>query len=54
MEIERELLSVDLGIQDVAVVGIEDEEWGQKVAAVVVLDNDNVSTIIEFFLQPAH
>jgi len=41
LEIERELLSVDLGIQDVAVVGIEDEEWGQKVAAVVVLDNDN-------------
>ncbi|KAI9285113.1 long-chain-fatty-acid--CoA ligase [Umbelopsis sp. AD052] len=40
LEIEREMLSADLGIQDVAVVGVEDEEWGQKVAAVVVLNAD--------------
>ncbi|KAG2192957.1 hypothetical protein INT46_001214 [Mucor plumbeus] len=39
LEIERELLSCNLGIQDVAVVGIPDPEWGQKVAAVVVLEN---------------
>ena len=45
LEIERELLSADLGIQDVAVVGVEDEEWGQKVAAVVVLNNGKVSYI---------
>jgi malonyl-CoA/methylmalonyl-CoA synthetase len=43
LEIEREMLSADLGIQDVAVVGVEDEEWGQKVAAVVVLNTDKVS-----------
>ncbi|KAI7891526.1 uncharacterized protein EV154DRAFT_220851 [Mucor mucedo] len=39
LEIERELLSLNLGIQDVAVVGISDPEWGQKVAAVVVMDD---------------
>lgn len=39
LEIERELLSCNLGIQDVAVVGIPDPEWGQKVAAVVVLES---------------
>lgn len=39
MEIERELLSEEsLGIFDVAVVGVEDEEWGQKVGAAVVLN----------------
>jgi acyl-CoA synthetase (AMP-forming)/AMP-acid ligase II len=43
LEIEREMLSADLGIQDVAVVGVEDEEWGQKVAAVVVLNTGKVS-----------
>ncbi|CAO3680188.1 unnamed protein product [Umbelopsis vinacea] len=40
LEIEREMLSADLGIQDVAVIGVEDEEWGQKVAAAVVLNSD--------------
>jgi malonyl-CoA/methylmalonyl-CoA synthetase len=39
LEIEREMLSEPgLGIYDVAVVGVEDEEWGQKVAAAVVLN----------------
>ncbi|KAI9487987.1 hypothetical protein BDB00DRAFT_80728 [Zychaea mexicana] len=38
LEIERELLSASLGVYDVAVVGIPDPEWGQRVAAVVVLD----------------
>ncbi|KAI8370690.1 uncharacterized protein BYT42DRAFT_617216 [Radiomyces spectabilis] len=38
LEVERELLSCDLGIHDAAVVGIPDPEWGQRVAAVVVMD----------------
>ncbi|KAI8047298.1 uncharacterized protein B0P05DRAFT_566362 [Gilbertella persicaria] len=42
LEIERELLSANLGIQDVAVVGVPDPEWGQKVAAVVVLEQGKV------------
>ena len=42
LEIERELLSAPLGIHDVAVVGLPDPEWGQRVAAVVVLDDNKV------------
>ncbi|KAF7722304.1 T-complex protein 1 subunit zeta [Apophysomyces ossiformis] len=41
LEIEREILSVpELGVQDVAVIGIDDVEWGQRVAAVVVLEDN--------------
>ncbi|KAL4782124.1 hypothetical protein BJX76DRAFT_333442 [Aspergillus varians] len=35
LEVERKLLALDQ-IQEVAVVGIADEEWGQRVAAVAV------------------
>jgi acyl-CoA synthetase (AMP-forming)/AMP-acid ligase II len=34
LEVERKMLSLDM-IQEVAVVGVADEEWGQRVAAVV-------------------
>ena len=37
LEIERELLSLPL-VTDAAVVGVANEQWGQKVSAVVVLD----------------
>lgn len=37
LEIERELLSLPQ-ISDAAVVGVANEQWGQKVSAVVVLD----------------
>ncbi|KAG0167801.1 hypothetical protein DFQ28_009059 [Apophysomyces sp. BC1034] len=41
LEIEREMLSVpELGVHDVAVIGINDAEWGQRVSAVVVLEKD--------------
>lgn len=46
LEIEREILSCRLGVQDVAVVGIPDPEWGQKVAAVVVLEDGKVMIIV--------
>jgi acyl-CoA synthetase (AMP-forming)/AMP-acid ligase II len=38
LDVERELLSLPV-IDECAVVGLEDEEWGQRVAAVVTLAN---------------
>lgn len=49
LEIERELLSCNLGIQDVAVIGIPDPEWGQKVAAVVIMEDEKVHKKIPSF-----
>jgi malonyl-CoA/methylmalonyl-CoA synthetase len=43
LEIERELLSLPQ-ISEAAVVGIASEQWGQKVAAVVVLDPAHANT----------
>ncbi|KAK6339778.1 hypothetical protein TWF718_009172 [Orbilia javanica] len=39
LEVEREILSKVTGIKETAVVGIPDEEWGERVAAVVALEN---------------
>lgn len=41
LEVERKILSLEY-IQEVAVVGVTDEEWGQRVAAVIKL-RDGVS-----------
>ncbi|CAG8606436.1 22836_t:CDS:2 [Gigaspora rosea] len=38
LEIEKELLSHP-NIQEISIVGIEDQEWGQKVGAIIVLKN---------------
>ncbi len=43
LEIERELLSLPQ-ISEAAVVGIANEQWGQKVAAIVVLDGEHANT----------
>ena len=43
LEIERELLSLPQ-ISEAAVVGIASDQWGQKVAAVVVLDPAHANT----------
>ncbi|KAF9895227.1 hypothetical protein FE257_000129 [Aspergillus nanangensis] len=43
LEVERELLSLPQ-VVEAAVVGLPSEQWGQKVAAVVVLDQDKAAT----------
>ncbi|KAL8773743.1 MAG: hypothetical protein Q9209_001511 [Squamulea sp. 1 TL-2023] len=43
LEIERELLSLPQ-ISEAAVLGLPSEQWGQKVAAVVVLNPDQINT----------
>jgi acyl-CoA synthetase (AMP-forming)/AMP-acid ligase II len=43
LEVERKILGLE-SIQEVAVVGIADEEWGQRVAAVIKL-RDGVRTL---------
>ncbi|PWY77054.1 acetyl-CoA synthetase-like protein [Aspergillus heteromorphus CBS 117.55] len=43
LEVERELLSLPQ-IAEAAVVGLPSEQWGQKVAAIVVLKPDMVNT----------
>ena len=40
LDVERELLSLSV-IDEAAVVGLDDEEWGQRVAAVVTLTNSS-------------
>lgn len=39
-DLEAALLSLD-GIRDIAITGVEDPEWGQRVVALVVGDGDN-------------
>ncbi|EEA25919.1 hypothetical protein TMatcc_005831 [Talaromyces marneffei ATCC 18224] len=45
LEVERELLSLP-GIAEAAVVGLPSETWGQKVAAVIVLDTTTTPQLI--------
>ena len=45
-EIEREILKHQ-SIEEICVIGIEDEEWGQAVAAVIVLKNNSNISLIE-------
>ncbi|KAI8986332.1 hypothetical protein BDB01DRAFT_604929 [Pilobolus umbonatus] len=45
LEIEREILSCSLGVNDVAVVGVPDAVWGQKVSAVIVLEANKTLTL---------
>ena len=42
MEVEEQLISID-GILDSAVVGEEDEEWGQRVIAYVVFETNELN-----------
>jgi acyl-CoA synthetase (AMP-forming)/AMP-acid ligase II len=46
LDVERELLSLNF-IDEAAIVGLEDEEWGQRVAAVVTL----MDTTKELYLK---
>ncbi|KAI9836519.1 MAG: hypothetical protein M1837_003291 [Sclerophora amabilis] len=43
LEVEREMLSLPQ-VSEVAVIGVPSEAWGQKVAAVVVLDPEHAGT----------
>lgn len=46
LEVERELLALD-SIKECAVVGVKDEEWGEKVAAIVVLQPPFLHLVLE-------
>jgi acyl-CoA synthetase (AMP-forming)/AMP-acid ligase II len=48
LEVERKMLALD-SIQEVAVVGLADQEWGQRVAAVVKF-RDGVSLALRTFI----
>jgi len=39
LDIEREILSLDF-VAEVAVVGVDDDEYGQRVGAIIVLRSD--------------
>ena len=54
IEVEESLMNVE-GVSDAAVVGIDDDEWGQKVTAYIVttsLENDFLHSELEKFLSP--
>ncbi|KAJ3217694.1 hypothetical protein HDU67_007390 [Dinochytrium kinnereticum] len=50
LTIERELLSHPQ-VHDAAVLGIPDEEWGERVAAVVVVTEDTTEEVLRAFLR---
>jgi acyl-CoA synthetase (AMP-forming)/AMP-acid ligase II len=48
LEVERKILSLEY-ISEVAVVGVTDEEWGQRVAAVIKLRDGVSDFLVDFF-----
>ncbi|BFZ53256.1 hypothetical protein PYCC9005_000279 [Savitreella phatthalungensis] len=44
LEVERELLELDF-VREAAVLGLEDDEWGQRVAALLVVDSKHANTV---------
>lgn len=48
LDVEREILSHVFGVREVAVVGIEDTEWGERVAAVVAFEQNREVGLKEF------
>lgn len=48
LDIEREILGLDY-VSEVMIVGVDDEEFGQRVAAAIVLKPD-VSIFVQLFV----
>jgi len=41
LDVEREILAHVPGVKEAVVVGLDDPEWGQRVAAVVMIEDEN-------------
>ncbi|KAK6531876.1 hypothetical protein TWF694_003041 [Orbilia ellipsospora] len=49
LEIEREILANVAGVKEVAVVGVQDLEWGERVAAVLVMEQGHENLELKDF-----